>query len=94
MLNAGLPFGSKLFEEVDKPIGNKIVFEDKQEDVVKRETTWTGDIKGHNSFPSGKASGSGSLYIEESLMYHFGYLRAPAMNWCYDHTLTNAPDEK
>ncbi len=55
-----------MFEEVDKPTGTKIVFEDKEKGVVERESTWTGDIKGYNSFPSGRASGSGSSYIHSN----------------------------
>jgi hypothetical protein len=66
VLNAGLPLGRKLFEEVDKPTGTKIVFEDKEKDLVERESTWTGDIKGYNSFPSGRASGSGRSYIHSN----------------------------
>ena len=31
--------------------------------MIERESTWTGDIKGYNSFPSGRASGSGNSYI-------------------------------
>jgi hypothetical protein len=52
VLNAGLPLGRKLFEEIDKPTGSKIVFDDKDKGVVERESTWTGDINGYNSFPS------------------------------------------
>jgi hypothetical protein len=63
VLNAGLSIGRKLFEEIDKPTESKIVFENKKEGVVERESTWTGDIKGYNSFPSGIASGSGRSFI-------------------------------
>jgi hypothetical protein len=63
LLTVELPLGRKLFEEVDRPTGTKIVFEDKEKGVVERESTWTGDIKGYNSFPSGRARGSGSSYI-------------------------------
>jgi hypothetical protein len=34
--------------------------------VVERESTWTGDIKGYNSFPSGIANGSGRSYIHNN----------------------------
>ena len=63
MLNGGLSIGTKLFDEIDKPTGSKVVFEDKDKGIVERESTWTGDIKGYNSFPSGMANGSGRSYI-------------------------------
>ena len=67
MVNVGeLPVGRKLFEEVDKPTGSNIVFEDKDKGIVERESTWTGDIKGYNSFPSGLATGSGRSYIHNN----------------------------
>ena len=53
----GLSVGRKLFEEIDKPTGSNIVFEDKDKGIAERESTWTGDIKGYNSFPSGIARG-------------------------------------
>ena len=31
--------------------------------MIERESTWTGDIKGYNSFPSGTAVGSGRSFI-------------------------------
>ena len=34
--------------------------------MVERESTWTGEIKGYNLFPSGRASGSGSSYIHSN----------------------------
>jgi hypothetical protein len=58
LVSEGLSLGRKLFEEVDKPTASKVVFEDKDKGMVERESTWTGDIKGYNSFPSGIASGS------------------------------------
>ena len=63
MVKERLPLGRKLFEEVDTPTSTKIVFEDMEKGVVERESTWIGDIKGYNSFPSGRASGSGRSYI-------------------------------
>jgi hypothetical protein len=48
LVNGVLPIGRKLFEEVDKPIGSKVVFEDNYKEVVEREGSWTGDIKGYN----------------------------------------------
>ena len=67
MVNVGgVPVGRKLFEEVDKPTGSNVVFEDKDRGVIERESTWNGDIKGSNSFPSGKANGSGRSYIHNN----------------------------
>jgi len=63
MLDGEVPIGRKLFEEIDKPIESKIVLENKKEGITERESSWTGDIKGYNSFPSGKAVGSGHSYI-------------------------------
>ena len=34
--------------------------------MVERESTWTGEIKGYNLFPSGRARGSGSSYIHSN----------------------------
>ncbi|MFL6316285.1 MAG: hypothetical protein ACJ73C_06040 [Nitrososphaeraceae archaeon] len=66
MVNEGLSIGRKLFEEADKPKCSKIIFEDKDKGLVERESTWTGNIKGYNSFPSGRASGSGRSYIHNT----------------------------
>lgn len=33
---------------------------------LQRESTWTGDIKGYNSFSSGTASGSGRSFIHNN----------------------------
>jgi hypothetical protein len=63
LLNGGLSIGTKLFDEIDKPTGSRVVFEDKDKRIVERESIWTGDIKGYNSFPSGMANGSGRSYI-------------------------------
>lgn len=66
VVNEILPLGKKLFEEVDKPTGSKVVFEDKDRGVIDRESTWTADIKGYNSFPSGIANGSGRSYVHNN----------------------------
>jgi hypothetical protein len=66
LVNGGLSIGRKLFEEIDKPTESKIVFENKKEGVIERESTWTGDIKGCDSFPSGRASGSGRSFIHNN----------------------------
>lgn len=44
--------GRKLFEEVDKPTGFKIVSESPEE--IETESRWTGEINGFNGFPDGK----------------------------------------
>jgi hypothetical protein len=56
VVNGGLFIGRKLFEEIDIPTWSKIVFENKKERVVERESTWSGDIKGYDSFPSAIAA--------------------------------------
>jgi hypothetical protein len=66
VVSGGLPIGRKLFEEMDKPTESKIVYENKKEGVVERESTWTGCVKGYNSFPSGIASGSGRSFIHNN----------------------------
>ncbi|MGB6672480.1 MAG: hypothetical protein WBE34_08600 [Candidatus Nitrosopolaris sp.] len=60
MVNGGLSIGRKLFEEIDKPTGSK------KKGVIERESTWTGDIKGCDSFPSGIASGSGRSFVHNN----------------------------
>jgi hypothetical protein len=52
--------GRKLFEEIDKPIGYKII--DKNSFGVESEASWTGIIKGYNGFPDGKNTGSGNSF--------------------------------
>lgn len=54
---------NKLFEEVDKPESSKIVSEDYDKGIVERESSWTGEIRGLNSFPSGTAKGYGNSVI-------------------------------
>ena len=66
MLDEEVPIGRKLFEETDKPTESKIVFENKQEGVIERESTWTGEIIGYNSFPSGRAVGSGRSFVHDN----------------------------
>jgi len=50
-----ISIGRKLFEEVDKPTQSKIISEDVITKTVERESRWTAEIKGINSFPNGKA---------------------------------------
>jgi len=63
LLNNGFSLGRKLFEETDKATGSKVVAVDDGNSLTERESTWTGNIKGYNSFPSGIANGSGRSYI-------------------------------
>ncbi len=53
----------KLFEEVDKPESSKIVYEGNGNGIVERESSWTGQIRGLNPFPSGTAKGHGNSMI-------------------------------
>jgi len=39
LVNVVLPLGRKLFEEIDKPTGSKVVFEDKDKGIIEREST-------------------------------------------------------
>ncbi len=50
--------GRKLFEEIDKPIGYKIINENSY--GIESESSWNGIIKGYNGFPDGKNVGSGN----------------------------------
>ena len=50
--------GRKLFEEIDKPIGYKIINENSYD--IESEASWNGTIKGYNGFPNGKNIGSGN----------------------------------
>ena len=66
-----ISIGRKLFEEIDTPNGSKVVDEGKINRIIKRESSWVGDIKGIDSFPGGKVSGS---------IFHI-------RKWCNDLTL-------
>ena len=70
MLDKEVPIGRKLFEEIDKPTESKIVSENKDEGVVERESTWTGYINGYNSFPFGRAIGSGRSFTHDNGVIH------------------------
>ncbi|MGE5862605.1 MAG: hypothetical protein ACM31H_02430 [Nitrososphaerales archaeon] len=52
--------GRKLFEEIDKPIGYKIINENSY--GIESEASWNGVIKGYNGFPDGKNIGSGNSF--------------------------------
>ena len=57
---------NKLFEEMDTPGDSKIISEDKINGKVERESSWTGQITGFNSFPNGIAKGHGNSAIYEN----------------------------
>ncbi len=63
LLNNGLSLGRRLFEEIDKATGSKVIAANDANSLTERESTWTGNIKGYNSFPSGIINGSGRSYI-------------------------------
>jgi hypothetical protein len=52
--------GKKLFDEIDKPIGYKKVYENSY--GLEIEASWDGIIKGYNGFPDGKNVGSGNSF--------------------------------
>ena len=66
MLDREIRVGQKFFEETVRPTTSKIIFENKEDGIVEREITWTGEIKGYDSFPSGIATGSGGSYIHNN----------------------------
>ena len=54
---------NKQFDEVCTPKDSKILSEDKEKGIVERESSWTGQITGLNSFPSGTAKGQGNSKV-------------------------------
>ena len=52
--------GRKLFDEIDKPIGYKII--DKNSFGIESEASWNGIVKGYNGFPDGKNVASGNSF--------------------------------
>ncbi|HEU4481482.1 MAG TPA: hypothetical protein VFR65_00360 [Nitrososphaeraceae archaeon] len=52
--------GRKLFDEIDKPIGYKKVYQNSY--GLESEASWNGIIKGYNGFPDGKTVGSGNSF--------------------------------
>jgi hypothetical protein len=54
---------NKLFDEVDIPESSRIVSENNGNGTVERESSWTGQISGLDSFPSGTAKGHGNSII-------------------------------
>ena len=61
-----ISIGRKLFEEIDTPTGSKVVYEDKVNKLIQRQSSWIGDIRGIDPFPSGKVSGSGPTFIHKN----------------------------
>jgi hypothetical protein len=49
MLDREIRVGQKFFEETVRPTTSKIIFENKEDGIVEREITWTGEIKGYDS---------------------------------------------
>ena len=54
---------NKQFDEVCTPKDSKILSEDKEKGIVERESSWTSQITGLNSFPSGTAKGQGNSKV-------------------------------
>ena len=52
--------GKKLFDEIDKPIWYKMIYENSY--GLESEASWNGVIKGYNGFPDGKTVGSGNSF--------------------------------
>ena len=50
----------KLFDEIDKPIGYKIMYENFY--GTESEGSWNGIVKGYNGFPDGKTVGWGNSF--------------------------------
>ncbi len=48
-----ISIGKKLYEEKDYPLESKIIAEDKDNEIIQRESRWRGEIKGFNLFPDG-----------------------------------------
>ena len=52
--------GRKLFDEIDRPIGYKMVY--KNSYGLESEASWNGIVKGYNGFPDGKNVASGNSF--------------------------------
>ena len=55
-----MAIGRKLFDEIDKPIGYKMVYENSY--GLESEASWNGIVKGYNGFPDGKNVASGNSF--------------------------------
>lgn len=58
-----ISIGKKLFEEVDNPKESKIINEGKERQIIERESQWSGQIIGIDTFPKGWIRGSGNSSI-------------------------------
>ena len=61
-----ITIGKKLFDEVDIPTNSRIISEDKDKSIIERESSWTGKLKGVDSFPNGTIEGHGRSVIFEN----------------------------
>jgi hypothetical protein len=52
--------GRKLFDEIDKPIGYKMIYENSY--GLESEASWNGIVKGYNGFPDRKNVASGNSF--------------------------------
>jgi hypothetical protein len=52
--------GRKLFDEIDRPIGYKMVYENSY--GLESEASWNGIVKGYNGFPDGENVASGNSF--------------------------------
>ena len=75
-----ISIGKKLYEEKDYPLESKIISEDKDSGIIKRESSWRGEIKGFNLFPDGNLQGSGASFVHSNgvLISHWQGTFTPA----------------
>jgi hypothetical protein len=52
-----------LYEEKDYPLESKIIFENKDNGMIQRESSWRDELKGFNLFADGNLKGSDISYI-------------------------------
>ena len=48
-----IDIGKKIFDQVNFPTNIRIISEYKDKLIIERESSWTGKIKGIDSFPNG-----------------------------------------
>jgi hypothetical protein len=53
----------KILDEVDVPTNSRIISDDEDKLIIKRESSWTDKIKGIDSFPNGTVEGHGNSGI-------------------------------
>jgi|SRR3954453_16461453 hypothetical protein len=78
--NIVISIGKKLYEEKDYPLESKIISEDKDSGIIKRESSWRGEIKGFNLFPDGDLQRSGLSFVHSNgiLISHWQGTFTPA----------------